>query len=60
MLTTDSAVRAPLSCWCGILTRAHRCSSYDDSRVEQMADRLAPLVAERGFDSFLDYYYMLK
>ena len=25
-----------------------------------MADRLAPLVVERGFDSFLDFYYLLK
>jgi chemotaxis protein methyltransferase CheR len=42
------------------LVRERTGLSYDDSRVEQMADRLAPLVAERGFDSFLDYYYMLK
>lgn len=33
---------------------------YDNSRLPQMADRLAPLVANRGFDSFLDYYYLLK
>jgi chemotaxis protein methyltransferase CheR len=33
---------------------------YDNSRIEQMADRLAPLVANRGFDTFLDYYYFLK
>ena len=33
---------------------------YADNRVEQMADRLAPLVAGRGFDSFLDYYYFLR
>ena len=33
---------------------------YDDGRVSQMADRLAPLVANRGFDTFLDYYYFLK
>lgn len=33
---------------------------YGDDRVEQMADRLAPLVANRGFDAFLDYYYFLK
>src|SRR5688500_15413867 len=25
-----------------------------------MADRLAPLVSNRGFESFLDYYYFLK
>jgi chemotaxis protein methyltransferase CheR len=33
---------------------------YDDNRMGQMADRLAPLVATRGFDTFLDYYYLLK
>ena len=33
---------------------------YADDRLDQMADRLAPLVANRGFDSFLDYYYFLK
>lgn len=33
---------------------------YGEERVDQMADRLAPLVANRGFDSFLDYYYFLK
>jgi len=33
---------------------------YDDHRTTTMADRLAPLVTNRGFDSFLDYYYFLK
>jgi chemotaxis protein methyltransferase CheR len=33
---------------------------YDEARVDNMADRLAPLVAARGFGSFLDYYYLLK
>jgi chemotaxis protein methyltransferase CheR len=33
---------------------------YDDSRFETLGDRLAPLVVERGFTSFLDYYYLLK
>lgn len=33
---------------------------YDAARVDSMADRLAPLVTARGFDSFLDYYYLLK
>jgi chemotaxis protein methyltransferase CheR len=33
---------------------------YDDGRLSQMADRLAPLVANRRFDTFLDYYYFLK
>jgi chemotaxis protein methyltransferase CheR len=33
---------------------------YDVPRLESLADRLSPLVVERGFDSFLDYYYLLK
>ena len=33
---------------------------YEDARVDSMADRLATLVTARGFDSFLDYYYLLK
>jgi chemotaxis protein methyltransferase CheR len=33
---------------------------YDDSRFTQLSDRLAPRVANRGFDTFLDYYYFLK
>ena len=33
---------------------------YDSARLETLADRLSPLVVERGFDSFLDYYYLLK
>jgi chemotaxis protein methyltransferase CheR len=33
---------------------------YDPARHETLADRLAPLVIERGFDSYLDYYYLLK
>jgi chemotaxis protein methyltransferase CheR len=33
---------------------------YDTSRLETLGDRLAPLVVERGFDSYLDYYYLLK
>jgi chemotaxis protein methyltransferase CheR len=33
---------------------------YDEARFETLADRLAPLVVERGFDSYLDYYYLLK
>ena len=34
--------------------------SYDNARLETLADRLSPMVVERGFDSFLDYYYLLK
>jgi chemotaxis protein methyltransferase CheR len=33
---------------------------YDSTRLETLGDRLSPLVIERGFDSFLDYYYLLK
>jgi chemotaxis protein methyltransferase CheR len=33
---------------------------YDDQRMTAMSDRLAPLVANRGFDAFIDYYYFLK
>jgi chemotaxis protein methyltransferase CheR len=33
---------------------------YDDGRCDMMADRLSGLVTERGFESFLDYYYLLK
>lgn len=33
---------------------------YDDVRLDILGDRLAPLAIERGFDSMLDYYYLLK
>jgi chemotaxis protein methyltransferase CheR len=33
---------------------------YQSQRYDVLADRLAPLVLERGFESFLDYYYLLK
>jgi len=33
---------------------------FEDSHIDMLADRLAPLVIERGFESFLDYYYLLK
>jgi chemotaxis protein methyltransferase CheR len=33
---------------------------YADGRYDTLADRLAPLVIERGFRSFLDLYYLLK
>lgn len=33
---------------------------FDASRLDALADRLAPLVAERRLASFLDYYYFLK
>jgi len=33
---------------------------YDDGKQDLLADKLSPLVIERGLDSFLDYYYLLK
>lgn len=33
---------------------------YDHGRLDSLADRMAPLVAARGFSAFLDYYYYLK
>jgi chemotaxis protein methyltransferase CheR len=33
---------------------------YDDGRLHFMRDRLTPLAVARGFDSLLDYYYLLR
>jgi chemotaxis protein methyltransferase CheR len=33
---------------------------FDDGRRDLLAERLASLTVERGFESFLDYYYLLK
>jgi chemotaxis protein methyltransferase CheR len=33
---------------------------YENGRYETLSERLAPLVIERGFQSFLDFYYLLK
>ena len=33
---------------------------YDESRLSFMIDRLTSRAVERGFDSLLDYYYLLK
>jgi chemotaxis protein methyltransferase CheR len=33
---------------------------FEDGRQDVLAERLASLVVERGFESFLDYYYLLK
>ena len=33
---------------------------YSPADADQVADRLAPLVVERGLSSFMDYYYVLK
>jgi chemotaxis protein methyltransferase CheR len=33
---------------------------YENGKSELLTDKLSPLVVERGFNSFLDYYYLLK
>lgn len=33
---------------------------FENGRYDSLRDRLAPLVVDRGFASFLDYYYLLK
>lgn len=33
---------------------------YEDGKKDILCDKLSPLVLERGFGSFLDYYYFLK
>jgi chemotaxis protein methyltransferase CheR len=33
---------------------------FDDDQLELLMEKISQLVAERGFDSILDYYYMLK
>jgi len=33
---------------------------YDEGRFDVLGDRIAPLVLERGFRTFLDFYYLLK
>lgn len=33
---------------------------FDDSKRDLLADKLSSRVIERGFSSFLDYYYLLK
>ena len=33
---------------------------YADTRLDALADRLAPLVTDRGFNAFIDYFYFLK
>lgn len=42
------------------LIQGHMGMYYDDQRMDALADRLMPLVIARGFDSLLDYYYLLK
>ena len=33
---------------------------YDEDKESVLLEKLTPLVIERGFNSFLDYYYLLK
>jgi chemotaxis protein methyltransferase CheR len=33
---------------------------FADDRLDSLRERVAPLVVEQGFQSFLDYYYLLK
>lgn len=33
---------------------------FDNGRADLLTDKLSPLVIERGFNSLLDYYYLLK
>ncbi len=33
---------------------------YDHGKTQLLLEKLSPLVIERGFQSFLDYYYLLK
>jgi chemotaxis protein methyltransferase CheR len=33
---------------------------YDNGRYDMLTDRVAPLVIERGFRSYLEFYYLLK
>jgi chemotaxis protein methyltransferase CheR len=33
---------------------------YEESRIGMLAERVAPVVIDRGFRSFLDLYYLLK
>ena len=33
---------------------------WDDSKLDMLSGKLSSLISERGFNSFLDYYYLLK
>src|SRR6476469_7984554 len=49
---TVALLRELVAATCGI--------HYDDARLDLLRDRLVPLAIERGFDSLLDYYYLLR
>jgi len=42
------------------LIETHTGVFYDNGKRGLLADKLSPLVVAQGFDSFLDYYYLLK
>jgi chemotaxis protein methyltransferase CheR len=42
------------------LVHGHAGLYYDEQRLDFLRDRLSPLAVDRGFDSLLDYYYLLK
>jgi chemotaxis protein methyltransferase CheR len=42
------------------LIEAHCGIHYDTGRLDILRDRLVPLAIDRGFDTLLDYYYLLK
>lgn len=42
------------------LILGHTGIHFDDARLDVLRDKIAPLAIERGFDSLLDYYYLLK
>jgi chemotaxis protein methyltransferase CheR len=42
------------------LIAGHAGVHFDDTRLDVLRDKIAPLAIERGFDSLLDYYYLLK
>ncbi len=49
---TDALLRALIHERTGIF--------FDNGKGDLLTDKLSPLVIERGFTSFLDYYYLLK
>src|ERR1043165_6878118 len=42
------------------LIHEHTGLFYENGKSDLLIDKLSPLVIERGFNSFLDYYYLLK
>jgi chemotaxis protein methyltransferase CheR len=42
------------------LIASHAGIHYDDDRLDLLRERIVPMAIERGFDSLLDYYYLLK